>query len=111
MTTATVTKITANQVMEEITPPPKFALAPRMKRVSLRPLPLINFDADDKKHRAAFAHFRVFGKWPEGMRFIEEHPFTSAVTTAESKMLDWALRKEIRALEATQTVIKKAQTV
>jgi hypothetical protein len=96
--------------MAEIAPAPKFALPPRMKRVSLRALPLINFDATNKSHRAAFAYFRVNGKWPNGMRFIEEYPYTSAVTTAESKLIEWTLRKELAALTTTNEVIKRAAT-
>jgi hypothetical protein len=68
------------------------------------------FDPMVKSHREAFAHFLVNKKWPDSVRFIEEHPFTSAVTTAQQKMVEYALRNEITAVLATQKALKNAST-
>jgi hypothetical protein len=68
----------------------------------------VMFDPDDKAHRTAFAHFLVNKRWPDGVRFIEEWPHTSAVTTIQTKLTHFALRKEMAALDQVNIALSKA---
>jgi len=96
------------EVFEAITPHPPKALPHLMKRNWQIKYTPIQFDAENRKHREAFAHFKIHGKWPEGVRFIEEFPYTSAVTTAEQRLIEWALKRELAALSITKHAINKA---
>lgn len=66
------------------------------------------FEPENKHHRQAFAHFLENGKWPNGIRFAVEWPHTSAVTTIQTKLCNYALRKELAAIRETKETIAKA---
>jgi hypothetical protein len=59
----------------------------------------VDFDPTNKKHRAAYAHFSTQKRWPEGMRFKSEWPSTSVVATVERKLVQHAIRSELKDLE------------
>ena len=96
------------EVFEAITPHPPKALPHLMKRNWQIKFTPVEFDAENRKHREAFAHFKIHGKWPEGIRFIEVFPYTSAVTTAEQCIINWALKRELSSLSMTKDAINKA---
>lgn len=88
------TKIEAAPEVEDAS----WNLLPSRQRVlAMVPTPML-FEPSNKVHREAFAFFLVHKKWPDGIRFQEEHPFTSAVTTIEAKLTHWAIRSEIKAV-------------
>lgn len=73
------------------------------------PVP-VEFDPENKKHREAFAAFLVNKQWPDGVRFQAEWPHTSAVTTIQTKLTHYALRKELTAVVAANNALSKAST-
>lgn len=60
----------------------------------------IEFDANNKKHREAFAFFVHHKKWPDGVRFTSEWPCTSVVSTVQDKLMRFAIRTELKQFEA-----------
>lgn len=85
-------------------------LVPTKRRIlAALPAPII-FDPENKKHREAFASFLVNGKWPEGIRFVDEWPHTSAVTTIQTKLMHYALRKELMGVTAAKVALEKASS-
>jgi hypothetical protein len=60
----------------------------------------VEFDPTNKKHRAAYAHFATKNRWPEGVRFKSEWPSTSVVATVERKLVQHAIRSELKDIEA-----------
>lgn len=64
------------------------------------PVPVV-FDPDNKHHRLFFAMFLDTGRWsPQAPRFQVEWPHTSAVTTIQTKLTKYALRRETAKLES-----------
>lgn len=61
----------------------------------------IEFDPTNKKHRAAYAHFMTKNRWPDGVRFKSEWPSTSVVATVERKLVQHAIRSELKDLETS----------
>lgn len=108
MTIATKTKAPVKPVTVKV-PKKAIVLTPMELKANLdaarKP---IQFDADNKDHRTAFAHFLVNKRWPAGVRFIEEWPHTSAVTTIQTKLTHYALRKEMAVVEASNIALNKA---
>lgn len=64
----------------------------------------VDFDPANKKHRAAYAHFSTQSRWPDGMRFKSEWPSTSVVATVERKLVQHAIRSELKELETAAAV-------
>lgn len=60
----------------------------------------VEFDPANKKHRAAYAHFATQNRWPDNTRFRSEWPSTSVVATVERKLVQHAIRSELKELEA-----------
>lgn len=85
-----------------------WSLVPAPRRILAEQPRPVRFEPENKAHRAAFANFLINKKWPEGVRFLEEWPHTSAVTTIQTKLTEYALRKEIAAVRATSMALKKA---
>lgn len=88
----------------------QWQMVPKRGRVLADLASPVIFEPENKKHRAAFAHFLVNQKWPTGVRFIEEWPHTSAVTTIQTKLTHYALRKEMAAIVAANDVLVKVST-
>lgn len=70
----------------------------------------VEFEPENKKHREAFAAFLVNKQWPDKVRFRAEWPHTSAVTTIQTKLTHYALRKELTAVMAVNQALNKAST-
>ena len=68
----------------------------------------VEFDPSNKKHRMAYAHFLTMNRWPEGVRFKQEWPNTSVVTTVERKLIQHILRSELKAKELEAANLKSA---
>lgn len=68
----------------------------------------IEFDAANKKHRAAYAYFTSNKRWPEGVRFRPEWPSTSVVSTVESKLAMHAIRTELKELQESVPAVVAA---
>lgn len=69
------------------------------------PIP-VTFDPENKHHRLFYAMFHDTGRWsPQAPRFQVEWPHTSAVTTINTKLTRFALRRELAKLEAVTATL------
>lgn len=59
--------------------------------------PLVEFDASNVEHRKAYNKFFRQNKWGStGPRFILETPFLDVPTMAQSKLVDYYMKKEFK---------------
>lgn len=59
--------------------------------------PLVQFDASNVEHRKAYFKFFKQSKWgPTGPRFILETPFLDVPTMAQSRLVDYYMKKEFK---------------
>jgi hypothetical protein len=69
----------------------------------------IIFDPAEKEHRADYAYLTKHGKWLSGFcPYALEKPYTSVVDMCTAKLAAYAIRNELKEIDETDEILRKA---